>query len=101
MVESYDYKEIDDLLCSRIRLAIISVLVGVESTDFKFLKSQVKATDGNLSVHLKKLEDSDYLKSTKGFVGRKPNTTYEITKRGRDAFKSYVTRLESMLKGGV
>ncbi len=94
----FDYKQLDDLICSRIRLAIISVLVSVTRADFKFLKMQTKATDGNLSVHLKKLEEADYLEVTKAFVDRKPNTTYTLSKKGKKAFMEYVKRLEGMLK---
>lgn len=94
----FNYKELDDLICSRIRLAIISVLVSVGKADFKFLKNKTKATDGNLSVHLKKLETANYIFSEKAFVDNKPNTTYFLTKIGKIAFKEYVKRLELMLK---
>ena len=94
----FNYKELDDLICSRIRLAIISVLVSVGKADFKFLKQQTKATDGNLSVHLKKLETADYISIKKAFIDNKPNTTYFLSKNGKRAFKEYVKRLESMLK---
>lgn len=93
----FDYKQLDDLICSRIRLAILSVLVSVPEADFKFLKSKTKATDGNLSVHLKKLEDAEYLKVDKAFVDRKPKTTYKLSLKGKKAFKEYVKRLESLL----
>ncbi len=94
----FDYKQLDDLLCSRIRLAIISVLVSVDKIDFKQLKVQTKATDGNLSVNLKKLEDAEYITIKKGFIGRKPNTTYYISDKGKEAFKKYVAKLEAMLR---
>ena len=97
-MSDFDYKQLDDLLCSRIRLAIISVLVSVEKTDFKQLKTQTNATDGNLSVNLKKLEDAEYIEVEKKFIGRKPHTTYYISKKGKEAFKKYVEKLESMLK---
>ncbi|PID27344.1 MAG: transcriptional regulator [Candidatus Cloacimonadota bacterium] len=97
-MSEFDYKQLDDLLCSRIRLAIISVLVSVEKVDFKQLKIQTKATDGNLSANLKKLEEAGYITIKKSFVGRKPHTTYFISNRGKEAFKLYVKKLESMLK---
>ena len=93
----FDYKQLDDIIHSRIRLAIISVLISVEEADFNFIKQNVNATDGNLSVHLKKIETAEYLSVEKLFVDRKPQTRYKLTKKGKEAFKKYVERLEKML----
>ena len=97
-MSEFDYQNLDDLIHSRIRLAIISVLVAVEEADFNFLKEKVNATDGNLSVHLKKLEDANYISVKKEFVDRKPKTVYSLTKIGIKAFELYVTQLEKLIK---
>ncbi|MDA3885623.1 MAG: transcriptional regulator [Candidatus Delongbacteria bacterium] len=93
----FDYKQLDDIIHSRIRLAIMSVLLSVEEADFNFLKENVKATDGNLSVHLKKIETAGYLSVEKLFFERKPLTKYKLTDKGKQAFEKYVERLEKML----
>lgn len=97
-MNEFDYQNLDDLIHSRIRLAIISVLVAVEEADFNFLKEKVNATDGNLSVHLKKLEDAKYISVKKEFIERKPKTVYSLTKIGIKAFELYVAQLEKLIK---
>ncbi len=93
----FDYTQIDEIIHSRIRLAIVSVLVSVESAEFTFLRDKVGATDGNLSVHLKKLEEAHYVSVDKRFVDRKPVSTYKLTSKGKKAFEIYVERLESLI----
>jgi len=97
-MSEFDYQNLDDLIHSRIRLAIISVLVAVEVADFNFLKEKVNATDGNLSVHLKKLEEANYISVKKEFIDRKPKTVYTLTKTGIKAFEVYVAQLEKLIK---
>lgn len=97
-MNNYDYQEIDDVIHSRIRTSLMAVLVSVEEADFNFLKEKVKATDGNLSVHLKKLEDAGYVSVQKIFVERKPVSRYKITSKGYKAFDSYIKKLESIVK---
>ncbi|MGC8595578.1 MAG: winged helix-turn-helix domain-containing protein [Candidatus Kryptoniota bacterium] len=94
----FDYQLIDDVLHSRIRLMIVAALIGVEEADFTFLRDTVKTTDGNLSIHLKKLEDAGYVSSKKRFVNRKPLSTYKVTEKGRRALEHYVEMLEKLLK---
>lgn len=96
-MKSYDYKELDEIFHSRIRLAISSILIANGEVDFVTLKNQVKATDGNMNTHLKKLEESGYVSVTKTFEGRKPVTYYKLTKHGNDSFKEYVSRLEQFI----
>ncbi len=96
-MSDFDYQQLDEIIHSRIRLAIMAVLVGVAEAEFTFLRQQVGATDGNLSVHLKKLEDAGYLSVDKRFVDRKPNSSYRLTAKGRRAFEIYVDRLEKLL----
>lgn len=97
-MKDFNFKQLDDIIHSRIRLAIISVLISVEEADFTFLKAQVKATDGNLSTHLKKLEDVEYISVKKEFIDRKPVTSYKLTQIGKEAFSIYVQRLENLIK---
>ena len=94
----FDYQQLDDIIHSRIRLAVMSVLVSVEEADFTFLRDKVHATDGNISVHMRKLEDAGYIAVSKIFVDRKPATSYRLTAKGRKAFELYIERLESFLK---
>ena len=90
----FDYQQIDDLIHSRIRLAVMAALTTMGSASFTLIKT---TTDGNLSVHLRKLEDGGYLSVEKSFVDRKPVSIYSLTNTGRAAFKAYLKYLENML----
>lgn len=83
---------------SRVRLGIMSALMVNEEVNFNELKELIQVTDGNLASHLKGLEESAYIKVHKGFIGRKTNTTYSITKAGEKAFKQHIEALEQMIK---
>lgn len=83
---------------SRIRLGIMSALAVNEALDFNALKDLLDVTDGNLASHLKALEGLGYVQSAKQFVGRKPNTQYNITKIGIDEFKSHLDALSELLR---
>ncbi|ASZ10028.1 transcriptional regulator [Chitinophaga pendula] len=83
---------------SRIRLGVMSILMVNEEINFNDLKQMLEVTDGNLASHLNTLEENGFLKVHKGFIGRKTNTTYSITKAGEKAFKSHLAALEEMLK---
>jgi DNA-binding MarR family transcriptional regulator len=96
-VSEFDYQQLDDTIHSRIRLAIMALLVSVESATFVYIREKVKTSDGNLSVHIRKLEDVKYVSSTKKFVDRKPVTTYKISKLGHQAFEEYVNRLSELI----
>jgi DNA-binding MarR family transcriptional regulator len=84
---------------SRIRLGVMSILVVNEEISFNDLKQMLEVTDGNLATHLVNLEENNFIKVHKGFVGRKTNTTYSITKSGERAFQDHITALENMIKG--
>lgn len=84
---------------SRVRLGIMSTLMVNEEINFNTLKELIGVTDGNLASHLKALEDIQYIKVKKGFIGRKTNTNYMITKSGEKAFRIHVDALEKMIKG--
>jgi DNA-binding HxlR family transcriptional regulator len=83
---------------SRIRLGIMSALLVNEDVNFNDLKELIQVTDGNLASHLKTLEESAYIKVQKGFIGRKTNTTYSVTKAGEKAFKLHLDALEQMIR---
>lgn len=88
---------IDPLIHAPMRLAIMSALLPVEEIAFTVLRDQVGATDGNLASHLSKLESAGYVRVTKEFVDRKPNTRLSMTERGRAAFGQYVTAIQAFL----
>lgn len=94
----FNYHEIDDVIHSRIRTAIMAVLISVEEAEFTFIRDKINATDGNLSAHLKKLEEHKYIDVHKEFVERKPITRYRITSTGIKAFGDYIKKLESIIK---
>jgi DNA-binding MarR family transcriptional regulator len=84
---------------SRIRLGVMSVLMVNEEINFNDLKQMLQVTDGNLATHLVNLEENGFIKIHKGFIGKKTNTTYAITKAGEKAFAEHITALENMIKG--
>lgn len=83
---------------SRIRLGIMSALMVNAEVNFNELKELMDITDGNLASHLKTLEENSIIKVQKGFIGRKTNTTYSVTKVGEKAFKAHIAALEKMIK---
>ncbi|MBV4356639.1 winged helix-turn-helix domain-containing protein [Pinibacter aurantiacus] len=83
---------------SRVRLGIMSALMVNEEVNFNELKELIGVTDGNLASHMKTLEENAYIKVQKGFIGRKTNTTYSITKAGEKAFKQHLEALEKMIR---
>jgi len=83
---------------SRIRLGVMSILIVNDSISFNELKQMLELTDGNLASHLNTLEQAEYLKAQKSFIGKKTNTTYILTDLGRQAFKTHLDALEKMIK---
>jgi DNA-binding transcriptional ArsR family regulator len=92
------FKDLDPLLHSQLRLAVMSLLLGLESAEFTFLKEKTNATSGNLSVQLDKLSEAGYISIEKSFKGKMPLTTCKITKKGIKAFEDYVNSLKGYLK---
>lgn len=90
-------KELDPLLHSQLRLAIMSILMNVQSAEFTFLKEKTSATAGNLSVQLDNLQKARYIEVEKSFKGKKPLTTAKITKTGIKAFEDYVEALKQYI----
>ena len=91
-------RELDPLLHSQLRLAVMSILMSVESADFVYLREQTDSTAGNLSVQLDKLEAAGYIEVEKSFAGKRPKTTCRVTDLGRQAFEEYVEAIRSYLK---
>ena len=94
------FPKLDPLLHSELRLAVMSVLAGVESADFTYLKARTGATAGNLSVQIDKLSTAGYITVEKGFKGKMPCTTCRITPQGMEAFDNYVNALKEYLSAG-
>jgi len=92
--------DLDRLIHERVRLAIVSALAAnpAPTLTFNELKSLLKTTDGNLSVHARKLEDAGYVACTKSFEGRVPRTEYKLTATGRKAFEKYIDHMEALVR---
>ena len=91
------FPKLDPVLHSELRLAIVSLLAGVESADFTYIKKQTGATSGNLSVQIDKLSAAGYITVEKGFKGKMPCTTCRLTETGLEAFRNYVTALKEYI----
>jgi DNA-binding transcriptional ArsR family regulator len=90
--------DLDRVIHERMRLAIVSALAANEALSFRELKSLLQATDGNLSVHARKLEDAGYVACEKSFEGRVPKTEFRLTPEGRSAFGKYIDHLEALVR---
>ena len=90
-------KELNPLLHSQLRLAVISILMNVEEADFVYLREKTDSTSGNLSVQLDKLSSAGYIAVEKGFVGKKTRTVCKITEQGRKAFEEYVDAVKQYI----
>ncbi|WP_443748697.1 winged helix-turn-helix domain-containing protein [Asticcacaulis solisilvae] len=94
----FDVNRLDDAIHGRLRLGIMAYLMDVEAADFTELKTVLDATQGNLSVHLRKLEEAGYVEIVKSFQGRKPLTRVHVTPQGRKAFADYLDALAGLVK---
>ena len=90
--------DLDRLIHERMRLGIVSALAANDSATFNDLKRLLKTTDGNLSVHARKLEDANYITCTKSFDGRTPRTEYRLTSLGRRALERYLDHMEALIQ---
>jgi DNA-binding HxlR family transcriptional regulator len=97
MPDDFDITAIDDVIHGRLRLGIMAYLAGSGVADFNELKARLQASDGNLSVHLRKLEEAGYVAIAKSFIGRKPLTRVVLTDKGRSAFVVYLDAIEKLL----
>lgn len=92
------FKDLDPLLHSQVRLAIMSILIGVKNADFSYLLENIKTTKGNLSFQISKLKEAGYIEVKKSFKGNYPLTTCEITEKGVDAYEIYVNSIDEYFK---
>ena len=101
MPDDFDISGIDEVIHGRLRLGVMAYLTGAGAglADFNELKARLQASDGNLSVHLRKLEDAGYVAIEKSFVGRKPLTRVRLTPEGRHAFVAYLDAIGRLVEG--
>lgn len=97
MGDEFDINRLDEVIHGRVRLGVMAVLSGVECADFNTLKARLQTTDGNLSVHLRKLEDAGFVAVNKRFEGRKPLTEASMTPAGRKAFVAYLDAMQGLV----
>lgn len=100
--QGFDFAALDEIIHVRARLGIIAYLIGAGAADFNTLKRELKLTDGNLSVHLTRLEEAGYVALARGTEGKRPRTTVTLSRAGRKAFDAYVTQVSRLaeLKAG-
>jgi DNA-binding MarR family transcriptional regulator len=96
-MSAFDIGQIDDVIHGRMRLGIMAYLANADAADFNELKALLQATQGNLSVHLRKLEEAEYIAIEKSFLNRKPLTRARITAKGRKAFAAYLEALGKLI----
>lgn len=94
---AFDIGRIDEVIHGRVRLGIMAYLSGVGTADFNEMKTRLQTTDGNLSVHLRKLEEAGFVEVAKSFQGRKPLTRATMTEVGRDAFIAYLDAMSGLV----
>lgn len=97
-LQSGGVPDFDRLIHERVRLGIVSALAANEALTFNDLKKLLKTTDGNLSVHARKLEEAEYIVCSKSFEGRMPKTEYRLTVRGRAALEKYLNHMEALIQ---
>ncbi len=98
-MDGFDIDQIDEVIHGRVRLGVMAFLASADAADFTALRDRLQATDGNLSIHLRKLEEAGYVRLDKSFVGRKPNTKVVLTKEGRSAFARYLDAIGALVNG--
>ncbi len=92
------FNELDPILHSQLRLAVMSLLIGVKEAEFTFIREKTGATAGNLSVQIQKLKEAEYIEVTKQFKDNYPQTLCKVTRKGIDAFEQYVKDLQAYIK---
>ena len=91
------FKDLNPILHSQLRLSIVSILMSVDEANFNFIKETTKATSGNISIQIKKLQEAGYIQVKKSFKNNYPNTTVSITRKGIEAFETYVNNLKKYI----
>lgn len=94
-----DYRSLDDVIHSRIRLSVMAILASVDDAEFTFLRDRVGATDGNLSTHLSRLVEAEYVTVARTLEEGRAVSRYRLSRRGRDAFADYLAHMERLLGG--
>ena len=97
-MDGFDIDDIDEVIHGRVRLGVMAYLSGAETAEFNELKARLQATDGNLSVHLRKLEEAGYVELLKTFQARKPLTRARLTEAGRAAFVRYLDAIGKLVE---
>jgi DNA-binding MarR family transcriptional regulator len=97
-MDGFDIDQIDEVIHGRLRLGVMAYLASVQTAEFTELKTRLQATDGNLSVHLRKLEEAGYVTIDKSFSGRKPLTKVSLTEPGRAAFVAYLDAIGRLVE---
>jgi len=100
VADDFDIARLDEVIHGRVRLGIMAFLAGASSANFNELKTKLQTTDGNLSVHLRKLEDAGFVSVVKRFEGRKPLTEASMTPAGRKAFVAYLDAIQGLVGPG-
>lgn len=98
MADDFQIADIDEVIHGRVRLGVMAYLSGAETAEFNELKARLKVTDGNLSVHLRKLEDAGFVEVIKSFQGRRPLTRARLTDAGRKAFVVYLDAMARLVE---
>lgn len=99
MSMQFDFHQIDEVIHGRVRLGVIAFLVAAGTAEFTGLRQRLEVTEGTLSVHLRKLEEAGYVTIEKTFKGRRPLTRIHLTGEGREAFRSYLATMETLIDG--
>ncbi len=99
--QEIDLPELDPVIHGKLRLAALSLLAGVEDAEFTWLRQKTGSTDGNLGAQMLKLEEAGYVAMEKRFAGRRPQTVYRMTPKGREALGVYVAALRTLLGGAL
>ena len=100
-MSGFDIGRIDEVIHGRVRLGIMTLLAAEGTLDFRTLRERLELTDGNLSMHLRKLEEAGYVVLDKSFVGRRPLTRVVMAETGREAFVRYLDAMRTLLQGGA
>jgi DNA-binding MarR family transcriptional regulator len=98
-MDGFDAAGLDDAIHGKVRLSIMAYLTGAGSAPFPVLREATRTTDGNLSIHLKKLEEPGYITIEKAFIGKKPVTTITLTPEGREAWIAYLDQIRRLIDG--
>lgn len=101
MKSTHDYRQLDPLLVSRIRLAVVTLLATVEQADFSFLLERTGTSPGNLGAHMAKLTGAGYVGEQKRFHRRRPQTRYRLTEQGHEALQAHLAHIEAMIGGSA